>query len=147
MYGPVFTDALGDFVLSGLPPGAHTLHARYPGYLTSETAFVVIVSSGPTVPPILVGTTTLHGGDVNDVGDDGGDGYINILDIGEIISEFGTVGAAVRSDLPDCADPDEPPDINDNGNININDLAIAAGNWGCTSPRLWGQVPPTRCIP
>lgn len=147
-YGPVFTDASGDFVLSGLPPGAHTLHATYPGYLTSEKGFTVIVSSGPIVPPIPVGPTILHGGDVNDVSDIDGDGKINILDIGEIISAFGTVGAPVRSDLPGCADPDEPPDINDNGAININDLAIAAGNWGCTiATTPWGLVPPTRCIP
>jgi hypothetical protein len=73
----------------------------------------------------------LRGGDVN------ADKAINILDIGAIISKFSSTGVNVRSDLADCTDADEPADINDDGNINISDLAIAAGNWGRTGPTPW----------
>jgi hypothetical protein len=126
--GPVFTDGLGAFNLTDMPSGAHTLHAEYSGYLASEKT-IAISAGGPAF--IDVGTTTLLGGDVN------GDKSINILDIGKIISLFGNTGVPVRSDAPDCTDPDEPTDINDDGNINISDLAIAAGNWGRTGPTPW----------
>ncbi|HEU0294026.1 MAG TPA: hypothetical protein VFR47_14895 [Anaerolineales bacterium] len=140
-----FTNEFGSFTLPPVPSGKYTLLAGYSGYLDSGIE-IVIGDPGPLV--IDMGATTLHGGDVNDISDDGGDGKINILDIGEIISEFGFSGAPVRSDPAEgCADPDEPPDINDNGTMNINDLAIAAGNWGCTGPTAWGLVPPKRCIP
>ena len=145
IYGPVFTDSMGNFTLPGLPPGTYELLAGYSGYLDSG---LTIVISYPGPPVIDAGITTLHGGDVNDVGDVTGDGNINILDIGEILSEFGMAGFPVGSSVPAaCGGPDESGDINDNGNININDLAIAAGNWGCTGPTPWGLVPPTRCIP
>jgi hypothetical protein len=126
--GPVFTDASGNFKLTDVPSGAHTLHAVYPGYLASEKT-ITISAGGPS--SVDVGTTTLLGGDANS------DGKINILDIGKIISLFGRASLAVRSDPPDCTDPDEPVDINDDGNINVSDLAIAAGNWGLTGPTNW----------
>jgi hypothetical protein len=126
--GPVFTDASGNFKLTDVPSGAHTLHAEYSGYLAAEKT-ITISAGGP--PSINVGTVTLLGGDVNT------DSKINILDIGKIISLFGKTGLPVRSDSPDCTDPDEPSDINDDGSINISDLAITAGNWGRIGPTIW----------
>jgi len=126
--GPVFTDSSGNFRLTDVPGGSHTLHAEYSGYLASEKT-IIISAGGP--PTNNGGTTTLRGGDVN------ADSKINILDIGRIISLFGRTGVPVRSDAPDCTDPDEPSDVNDDGNINISDLAITAGNWGLTGPTNW----------
>jgi hypothetical protein len=131
-FGPVFTNVSGDFVLPDLPSGTHMLHAQYPGYLASEKTIPINISNTTTIP---VGTTTLRGGDANL------DNKINILDIGEVISEFGRTGAPVgSSNLANCmnaASVDEPADINDDGNVNISDLAIAAGNWGLTGPTNW----------
>jgi dockerin type I repeat protein len=140
-----FTDVFGNFTLPPLPLGTYTVRATYSGYLAS--AIMITVSyPGPLV--IDLGPTTLRGGDVNDVSDVTGDGKINILDIGEVISEFTTIGAAVGSSTPGaCGGPEDSADINDDGNVNIYDLAIGAGNWGCTSPTLWMLSPPTRCIP
>jgi hypothetical protein len=127
-FGPVFTDGSGNFTLTNPPSGVQKLHAEYPGYLASEKT--ITISSG-SPPSLNVGTTTLRGGDVN------ADKAINILDIGAIISKFGSTSLPVRSDPPDCTDPDEPADINDDGLINISDLAIAAANWGLTGPTSW----------
>ena len=133
--GPVFTDSSGNFALPGVPPGTYTLLAEYPGYLDSVKT-ITIIEGGPLT--INAGTTTLRGGDVNDFNNVSGDGKINILDIGEIIGEFGTTGAPVGSSIPvDCSKPDEAADVNDDGNINISDLAITAGNWGRIGPTLW----------
>jgi hypothetical protein len=126
--GPAFTDSSGNFKLTDVPGGTHTLQAKYPGYLASEKSITISTSGPPTVD---VGSTTLRGGDVN------GDLKINILDVGTIISKFGSTSVAVRSDSPDCSDSDEAADINDDGNINISDLAITAGNWGLTGPTGW----------
>ncbi|HLO17611.1 MAG TPA: hypothetical protein VK206_22465, partial [Anaerolineales bacterium] len=128
-FGPVFTDGVGNFSLTNPPSGIQKIHAEYPGFLASEKT-LTISSGGP--PSINVGATVLRGGDVN------ADSKINILDIGKIISLFGKTGFEVRSDAAGgCADPDEPTDINDDGNVNISDLAIAAGNWGLTGPTNW----------
>lgn len=127
-FGPVFTDGMGNFRLTNPPTGVQTLRAQYPGYLVSQKN-ITISSGGPS--STNVGTTVLRGGDVN------GDSRINILDVGTIISKFGRAGVDVRSDAPDCTDPDEPADINDDGNVNISDLAITAGNWGLIGPVNW----------
>jgi hypothetical protein len=128
-FGPVFTDGLGNFRLRELLNGSYILHAEYPGYLGSEKS-ITISPGDPTTVDAWV--TTLRGGDVN------GDNRINILDVGKIVSLFGSTGVPVRSDAPpDCNDPDEATDINDDGSINISDLAIAAGNWGLVEPTNW----------
>jgi hypothetical protein len=118
--------------------GVYTIQVGYSGYLASEVT--------TTIPPSRdVGTTTLCGGDVN------ADRVINILDIGLIIGKFGETNVEVRSDLSnppmlpaDCADPDEPADINDNGIVNIGDLTIAAGNWGLVGRTRWDT---SQCTP
>jgi hypothetical protein len=140
---PVFTideSVLPNFEFSLANPsaGAYTIQAGYSGYLASEAR--------TTIPPSKdVGTTTLCGGDVN------ADRVINILDIGTITVNFGKTNMPVRSDVSvpplfpdDCADPDEPTDINDDSLVNISDLAIAAGNWGLTEATLWET---TQCNP
>jgi len=130
--GPVFTNGSGNFTFDrNVPVGTYTLHATYSGYLTSSRT--ITISSGSLV--FDAGTTALRGGDAN------GDNRINILDIGEVISEFGITGAPVGSaDPANCSSAvivDEPADINDDRNVNISDLAIAAGNWGRTGPTPW----------
>jgi hypothetical protein len=122
-FGPFNTDLTGSFTLVDLPVGTYTLRAVYPGYLATEKA-------GISMAELDLGTVTLRGGDVN------GDNAINILDIGTIISKFGQSGVAIRSAIA-CSAPDEPVDINDDGNVNISDLAITAGNWGSVGPTLW----------
>lgn len=120
------TDVSGEFVFSQVTAGSYTIEASYSGYLKATKSFVA--STDPTkVDP----SVRLLGGDVN------GDCRINILDLGSIISKFGASGVEVQSDLPDCADLDEPRDINDDGMINIGDVAIAAGNWNKVCPTPW----------
>lgn len=120
--------ANGNFSIADVPPGTYTVEASYSGYLRAAATGVVVQSGVLTVP---VGTVRLLGGDAN------GDGVINILDVGSVISEFGRTGVPVRSDAPDCLDSDDPNDINDDGIVNIGDLAIVAGNWGKVGPTAW----------
>jgi hypothetical protein len=124
-----------EFSLANPSAGVYTIQAGYSGYLASEAR--------TTIPPSRnVGTTTLCGGDVN------ADRVINILDIGQIIAKFGTCNVKVGSSNPTACSSasvaDEPTDINDNGCVNISDLAVAAGNWGLTGPTLWDT---TQCGP
>lgn len=127
--GPVYTDATGGFTMPNLQIGTYTIRAAYPGYLASEKTGVTIAAGGATT--LNLGTTILRGGDAN------GDNAINILDIGAIISKFGQAGVAVRSASANCNATDEAADINDDGLVNISDLAIAAGNWGSVGPKVW----------
>jgi hypothetical protein len=127
----VFTSApLGNFslFLFGLPISPVTVRAEYPGYLPSQKTITVSAAG-----PINVGTTTLRGGDIN------GDNRINILDVGIIIPNFGATPVDVRSDAAGgCFDLDQPADINDDGTIDIRDIAIIAGaNFGLVGPTPW----------
>jgi hypothetical protein len=127
-FGPAYTDRNGSFTLSNLPAGAYTLRAFYPGYLSSEKA----ISITATNPPVIdFATTTLRGGDID------GNNLINILDIGAITGRFGKPASAVGSTSANCSITDDPADINDDGQINISDLAIAAGNWKDPGPTSW----------
>jgi hypothetical protein len=127
-FGPTHTDAGGGYNFINLPVGTYLFRAAYPGYLTSEKNGVNVSTN---VPAIDAGATTLRGGDVN------GDNAINILDVATILSKFGLSGVAVRSASADCSGPDEAFDINDDGLINVSDLAITAGNWGKVGPTAW----------
>ncbi len=128
-FGPITTDPSGNFGFVNLPTGTYTLRAVYPGYLASEKAGVVIANNTLV---LNVDPTTLRGGDVN------GDNVINILDIGSIISKFGrSTDILVRSaNVTNCG-LDEAADINDDGRINISDLAIATANWASVGPTAW----------
>jgi hypothetical protein len=143
--GQVFTDTGGYFTFTNVPPGAYQLSAEYSGYLSSSKQIMISrtdltgCNAGTTTCP--AGTTTLRGGNANN------DQNINILDIGKVISLFGVRGVEVRSDAQEgCTDLDEAADINDDGTVNISDLAIAAGNWGCIGPTPWSPDL-TRCFP
>jgi hypothetical protein len=124
-----------EFKLANPSAGVYTIHAEYSGYLASEAT--------ATIPPSRdVGTTILCGGDVN------ADRVINILDIGLMIGKFGACNVKVGSSDPTACNSasiaDEPRDINDDGCVNIRDLAITGGNWGDTGPTLWDT---TQCGP
>jgi hypothetical protein len=133
-YGPVYTDTSGAFLLERLPTGIYTVRAVYSGYLASEKTGV---SVSIATPDVNIFTTTLRGGDVNEVNGVIGDNAINILDIGTVISKFGQANVAVKSASTGCAGQDFVADINDDGLVNISDLAIVAGNWGLVGPRPW----------
>ncbi len=138
---PAQVNTAGGFLLAIVSGGTYTVRASYPGYLQAQKANV-FVSGGQ----VLIGPTKLYGGDVN------GDNNINILDIVTIIGSLGTTGVPVGSSAAVCVPPVEganglppavapPPDsivdINDDGVVNISDLAIAAGNFGKTGPTIW----------
>ncbi len=122
-----YTDTSGAFTFHAITEGAYTISAAYPGYLSAVKDLDVTLDA----PIFNAGSISLRGGDVN------GDKAINILDIGSIISKFGKSGMAVKSASADCSVTDEPADINDDGLVNISDLAIAAGNWGSVGPTVW----------
>jgi hypothetical protein len=123
------TDASGNFKFENITPDTYTFIASYPGYLNTEKANVAVPNSTTTVE---LGSTTLRGGDVN------GDNFINILDVGTIISKFGKPATGVKSASANCSATDDPADINDDGLVNISDLAITAGNWSLkTGPTPW----------
>ena len=134
-FGPAFTNTSGAFGLNGMATGTYTIRATYPGYLASEKTGFVISNSAQVFD---AGTTSLRGGDANN------DNAINILDIGTIISKFGQANSAVGSTALNCVNAssgDDPVDVNDDGVINISDLAIAAGNWGRVGPTAWSTTP------
>lgn len=143
VFGPVLTTVpVGAFTIPlggvSLPGGVQTLRAGYPGYLDSEKTITIGAGGGL----IDAGTTTLRGGDIN------GDNKINILDVGIVIANFGAPPppVPVGSVFPACPAPPPLPmpgsldrvDINDDGLINIGDLAIIAGmNFGLVGPTPW----------
>jgi hypothetical protein len=136
IFGPAFTafppPTSNNFaipLIGVLPSGVLTVRAEYPGYLASQKTITIGAGGGL----FDVGTTTLRGGDIN------GDNRINILDVGMLIVNFGAPFQPMRSDLAaGCTDADEPADINDDGIINISDIAIIAGaNFGLVGPTPW----------
>ena len=133
-FGPTYTDVNGYFKLTKLTTGVYTVRAIYSGYLPSDKTGVNV---SILTPRVNVGRTTLRGGDVNEINGVVGDNAINILDIGTIISKFGQSAVPVKSATADCSGQDFVPDINDDGLVNISDLAIVAGNWGIVGPTPW----------
>jgi hypothetical protein len=127
-YGPVNTSGLGVFGIANVPAETYTVRATYPGYLTSEKTGIVVDGVASTFD---AGTTRLLGGDAT------GDNVINILDVSLIISKFGQTGLPVLSASSTCTGTDEMSDINDDGIVNISDLAITAGNWNKVGPLPW----------
>lgn len=141
---PAAVNTAGGFIVdlqSG--SGTYTVRASYPGYLSAQKTGVTV---GTTPDDVLIGPTNLSGGDVN------GDGAINILDIVTIIGSMGTSTAPVGSSVSSCGalagtqstgsvtpPTDSALDINDDGVIDISDLAIAAGNFAKSAPTTWGQ--------
>lgn len=141
---PAEVNTAGGFIVDiASGAGTYTVRASYPGYLSAEKTGVTV---GTTPADVLIGTTNLSGGDVN------GDGAINILDIVTIIGSMGTSTAPVGSSVSSCSalagtqstgdvtpPTDSALDINDDGVIDISDLAIAAGNFAKSAPTAWGQ--------
>lgn len=125
-YSEFFAEANGTFS-RGPITGMHEITAWYPGYLATQISNVDLNGGGT----VILDTTTLIAGDTNN------DGVINILDVGLILSKWGSSDVAVRSTSPNCTYPDESSDINDDGLVNISDLALLAGNWGLTAYIDW----------
>ena len=135
---PAQVNTAGGFRIALPTAGTYTVRASYPGYLQAQKSNV-FASAGQA----LIGTTRLHGGDVN------GDNAVNILDIVSIIGRLGTTGLPVRSSAAACVapwegsqtsvppPPDSPFDINDDGAVDISDLSITAGNFGRVGPTNW----------
>jgi len=128
--GPAYTDRNGSFTLPNLPDCSYTLRADYSGYLPSDKSITITLNNPPTID---FSTTTLLGGDIDN------NNVINILDIAAIAAPgvFGSTEVAVGSTSANCSITDSPTDINDDGQINISDLAIAAGNWNKLGPTPW----------
>jgi hypothetical protein len=135
---PAQVNTAGGFLITLPTAGTYTVRASYPGYLQAQKSNV-FASAGQ----VLIGTTRLHGGDVN------GDNAVNILDIVSVIGRLGTVGLPVRSSAAACVapwegsqtplppPPDSPFDINDDSTVDISDLSIVAGNFGKVGPTNW----------
>jgi len=110
------TAADGSFTLEVPLAGTYAVNASYPGYLRASKNSVEVGSEA-----VDIGSTRLSGGDVN------ADNCINILDIVSIIGDFGQDGL----------DPSDPQDVNDDGEVNILDLTISAGNFSRCGPTAW----------
>jgi hypothetical protein len=121
----IVTDTLnGSFSIAAPPAGTYSVQGKYPGYLMAQINNVQ--------NPANIGTSKLYGGDANM------DGVINILDISLMTNSanWGTTGHLVGSAGGVCS-ADDAVDINDDGVVNISDLAIAAGNFGKVAPTIW----------
>lgn len=149
-WGRACTDARGDFTLeighNPQPPPADILPADSPPSSPSCTSRWAFVRLGFTnylsecywecadSDTLDIGWHNLEGGDVN------GDGCINILDIVQIIGDY---GATVEGPcyIPGTACPPETPssnvapacDVNGDCHVDILDLTQAAGNFGLCS--------------
>jgi hypothetical protein len=110
--GGTLTLPEGDYVLSGVAPGSHALDVRLGGYLRAGLrAFTLGAGASVDLP-----LATLLGGDCN------GDDEIDIVDGGIAARYFGlSEGWA-----------DKFPDINADGVVDIFDLVMVGGNFGCT---------------
>jgi hypothetical protein len=110
--GGTLTLPEGDYLLSGVAPGSHELDVRLGGYLRAGARAFDLGAGGTVELPLA----TLLGGDCN------GDDEIDIVDGGIAARYFGlSEGWA-----------DKYPDINADGVVDIFDLVMVGGNFGCT---------------
>lgn len=149
-WGRTCTDATGDFTLAisstPQPPPADILPAGSPPSspsCTSRWAFVRLDFTNYLSECYWecadedvrdIGWHDLEGGDVN------GDGCINILDIVQIIGDYGTTVPDPCYVPCDACPPDDPSstaapacDVNGDCQVNILDLTQTAGNFGLCS--------------
>lgn len=126
----VYTGDTGAYDFGLTAVGSYDIKAYYPGYLDADTSPEYGLTQSSTIS-----TPTLVGGDSN------GDNAINILDVGAVLSDWGTITSSIGSaDAADCAAgvaADNANDINDDGAVNIGDLAIIVGNFGEVGPTTW----------
>jgi hypothetical protein len=125
-------DANGDYSVPNIPvmPGGSTyeIQATHYLYLGNEKAQLLTPDQNLTLP-----TTRLLGGDANNSGliapfDEG----VDISDIGCIGTHFGTAGPGACE-----SNPENATDINNDNKTNIQDLTIAAGNYGKNPFQPW----------
>ena len=116
------TLAGGSFSLS-VPLGTTCIvTAVYPGYLSSEKNIYVETAED-------IGATKLRGGETHTAGSSAN--CVNVMDALRIINRY--EDTAVPVGPPN----DDPVDINNDGTINIQDLAITAGNFSKCGPTTW----------
>jgi hypothetical protein len=107
------TNSAGAFSLNQLKAGTYQVRADAPKYLPRCSANIAVNNN----QNVTLSPTTLLGGDLND------DDTINIGDASRIGSAFGT------------ADP--AADVNGDGIVNVQDLAILAGNYDIAGCQGW----------
>lgn len=95
---------------------AYTLTVSYPGYLGVATNLAVPVGDDLTLPPLH-----LLAGDVN------ADDLVDTADLEAIGAAFDASGSGLAADL------------NGDGVVNLQDLALAAGNYGLTPAEAYGD--------
>jgi hypothetical protein len=95
---------------------AYTLTVSYPGYLGVATNLAVPVGDDLTLPPLR-----LLAGDVN------ADDLVDAVDLEAIGVAFDASGSGLAADL------------NGDGVVNLQDLALAAGNYGLTPAEAYGD--------
>ena len=112
------TNSNGDYLLTGLVVGAHTITIRHQGYLRTSRSLIVSPGQDQSLPDV-----TLLAGDLNQ------DGRIEVAD-GLIICNAwnATAGGPLW---------DPRADINDDWAINILDLVAVQFNWDRAAPGPW----------
>jgi len=109
------TDESGRFAIAtSHGEGFYTIIAAAPGYLSAESDRPVKMTVDSVVD---IGQITLLGGDVN------GDNRIDIRDVAYVAYHF--------------QDDDAKADLNRDGEVDILDLTLAAGNFGRLGPTIW----------
>lgn len=108
----VETNSNGEFELE--VAGPYVLTATASGYLGARVEVEPMAEASPSSSIFNLGSVTLLAGDVT------GDNRIDLTDLTFIADHLGT--------------PDELADLNDDGLVDILDLALAAANYGQNGP-------------
>ncbi len=109
------TDAGGNYTISGVSPGSHTLVIESPGYLKAEGT--ITVAGSTSIPAV-----TLIAGDVN------GDGVINIDDYTDLVQAYGATSGSSHWNAA--------ADFNRDGVINIDDYTDLVVNYGKSAAQI-----------
>jgi hypothetical protein len=111
------TDAAGQYRIDNVPAGVWSAVTGHSAYLSSLRSAVVVLSGQDVVLPDV----TLRGGDAN------GDCTTNLFDLVIIAVAYNPGGPL----------SDARADLNADGIVNIQDLVLAAKNYGLSCPQTW----------